>query len=83
MTAEEVQAWFTKYTSDLNGRPLKDGSDKPEDKAKYDALTADDKAMLADVTSTATMSLKDSHGDLVGAITKAFELKKEISLTIK
>lgn len=83
MTAEEVQEWFTKYTSDLNGRPLKDGSDKPEDKAKYDALTAEDKTMLADVTSTATMSLKDSHGDLVGAIAKAYELRKEISLTIK
>jgi len=34
-----------------------------EDKAKYDALSADEKAMLADVTSAATISLKDSHGD--------------------
>ncbi len=83
MTVEEVQEWFAKYTSDLNGRPLKDGSDKPEDKAKYDALTADEKAMLADVTTTATMSLKDSHGDLVGAVAKAYELRKEISLTVK
>lgn len=83
MTVEEVQEWFAKYTSDLNGRPLKDGSDKPEDKAKFDALTADEKAMLADVTTTATMSLKDGHGDLVGAIAKAFELKEEISLTVK
>ncbi len=62
---------------------MKDGSDKPEDKAKFDALTADEKAMLADVTTTATMSLKDAHGDLVGAISKAFELKEEISLTNK
>lgn len=83
MTVEEVEEWFAKYTSDLNGRPLKDGSDKPEDKAKYDALSADEKAMLADVTSTATMSLNDSHGDLVGAIKKAYELREEISLTIK
>ena len=83
MTVEEVEAWFTKYTSDLNGRPLKDGSDKPEDKAKYDALSADEKAMLTDVTSTATMSLKDAHGDLVGAIKKAYELREEINLTIK
>lgn len=83
MTVEEVEAWFAKYTSDLNGRPLKDGSDKPENKAKYDALSADEKAMLADVTSTATMSLKDSHGDLVGAIKKAYELREEIKLTVK
>lgn len=83
MTVEEVEEWFAKYTSDLNGRPLKDGSDKPEDKAKYDKLSADEKAMLADVTSAATMSLKDSHGDLVGAIKKAYELREEINLTIK
>lgn len=82
-TVEEVEEWFEKYCSDLNGRPLKDGSDKPEDKAKYDALSADEKAMLADVTSSATMSLKDSHGDLVGAIKKAYELREEIKLTVK
>ncbi len=82
-TADEVEEWFKKYASDLNGRPLKDGSDKPEDKAKYDALSADEKAMLADVTSAATMSLNDSHGNLVGAIKKAFENRVEINLTIK
>lgn len=83
MTVEEVEEWFNKYCSDLNGRPLKDGSDKPEDKSKYDALSADEKAMLADVTSSATMSLNDSHGDLVGAIKKAFELRKDINLIVK
>ncbi|WP_312702406.1 hypothetical protein, partial [Sedimentibacter sp.] len=83
MTVEEVEEWFAKYCSDLNGRPLKDGSDKPEDKAKYDALSADEKAMLADVTASATMSLNDSHGDLVGAIKKAFENRVEIDLTVK
>ena len=83
MTVEEVEEWFAKYCSDLNGRPLKDGSDKPEDKEKYDALSADEKAMLADVTASATMSLNDSHGDLVGAIKKAFENRVEIDLTVK
>ena len=29
--------------------------------------------MLADVTSTATMSLQDSHGDILSAIRKAYE----------
>ncbi|HBD65260.1 MAG TPA: hypothetical protein DC038_12605 [Clostridiales bacterium] len=82
-TVAEVEEWFGKYTSDLNGRPLKDGSDKPEDKAKYDALSADEKAMLADVTSAATMSLKDPHGDLVGAIKKAYENRIEIKLEVK
>ncbi len=73
MTVDEVEDWFEKYCSDLNGRPLKDGSDKEEDKAKYDALTEEEKAMLADVTSTATMSLQDSHGDILSAIRKAYE----------
>ena len=45
-TVDEVEEWFEKYCSDLNGRPLKDGSDKEEDKAKYDALTEEEKAML-------------------------------------
>ena len=82
-TVAEVEAWFAKYSSDLNGRPLKDGSDKPEDKAKYDALSADDKAMLADVTSAATMSLKDAHGDILAAIKASFENRMDIELTIK
>ena len=62
MTVEEVNRWFEKYCSDLNGRPLKaPGEDtKEEDKAKYEALTEDEKARLADVTAQATMSLNDS-----------------------
>jgi len=82
-TVAEVEEWFTKYTSDLNGRPLKDGSDKPEDKAKYDALSDADKAMLADVTSGATMSLNDSHGDIIAAIKASFDNKVDLELTIK
>lgn len=82
-TVAEVEEWFAKYTSDLNGRPLKDGSDKAEDKAKYDTLSDDEKAMLADVTSSATMSLKDSHGDIIAAIKASFENKRDIALTVK
>jgi len=74
-TVAEVEAWFTKYTSDLNGRPLTAAMTKPEDVAKYGALTADDKTMLADVTTGATMSLKDAHGDIVGALKAAYENK--------
>lgn len=73
MTAEEVEEWFVNYTSDVNGRPLKDGSSNEEDKAKYDALSDDEKTMLADLTSGATMSLNDSHGDIIQAIKASFE----------
>ena len=79
-TVDEVEEWFEKYTSDLNGRPLKDGAEKPEDKSKYDALTDEEKAMLADVTTSATMSLNDSHGDIISAIKNAYENRKPLQL---
>lgn len=82
-TVDEIEEWFDKYTSDNNGRPLKDGSENPEDKAKYDALSDEDKAMLADVTSSATMSLNDSHGDIVAAIRASYENREVINLSIR
>jgi len=72
-TVEEIEEWFGAYTSDRNGRPLKAGSENEQDAAKYDALSDEEKAMLADVTTTATMSLNDSHGNILAAIAKAFE----------
>jgi uncharacterized lipoprotein YehR (DUF1307 family) len=79
----EVQEWFKKYTSDLNGRPLKADSDKPEDQAKYKLLTDSEKTMLTDLVSSATMSLKDGHGDIIGAIVKSFENRIELDITIE
>ena len=78
-TVEELEEWFAKYTSGRNGRPLKDGSTNEEDKAKYDALTAEDKAMLADVTTGATMSLNDSHGNILGALKDAWEARVPVT----
>jgi len=83
MTVDEIEDWFGKYTSDRNGRPLKDGAEDAEDKAKYDALTADEKAMLADITTSATMSINDAHGDIVAAIRASFENKEVINLKVK
>ena len=73
MTVDEVEEWFAKYCSDANGRPLKESSSGEGDAEKYAALTDDEKAVLADVTSSATMSLNDSHGDILSAIRKAYE----------
>ena len=47
-----------------------------------DALTDEEKAMLADVTSAATMSLNDSHGNIVAAIVKSAANKVDVELTI-
>lgn len=81
-TVEEINAWFAAYCSDRNGRPLKAGSSNEQDAAKYDALSDADKTMLADVVSSATMSLNDGHGNILGALEKAYENRVEIELTI-
>jgi uncharacterized protein with FMN-binding domain len=72
-TVEELEVLFERVFSSRNGRPLKDGSTNEEDKAKYDALSDEDKAMLADVTTAATMSLNDSHGNILAALKAAYE----------
>lgn len=81
-TVDEVEEWFAKYCSDLNGRPLKADSSKDEDVKKYNALSSEEQAMLADVVTGATMSLKDSHGDILSAIRKSLANKVTIDLTV-
>lgn len=73
MTVDEVEAWFGKYCSPVTGRPLKEGSDNADEQAQYDALSDEEKKALADVTSSATMSLRDGHGDILTAIRRAWE----------
>ena len=82
MTTDEVNAWFAAYCSDLNGRPLHGTSDKPEDMAKYEALTEAEKADL-DAVSGATMSLNDAHGDILGAIEKSWTNAKATDITVE
>lgn len=80
-TVAELEDWFGKYTAS-NGRPLKPEQKKEEDQKKYDALSDEEKAMLADVTSSATISLNDSHGDIIGAIKNAYENRVEANITL-
>ena len=82
-TVEEVQEWFDTYSADSNGRPLKEGLEDEGDAAKYDALSNEDKSMLAELTSSATMSLNDSHGNIVEAIRNSFENSRDINLTVQ
>lgn len=84
-TIAEIDQWVAKNTSDLNKRPLKVPTEttKPEDKAKYEKLTPAEKAALADVVSGATMSVSDAHGDFIGALKKAYENKREISIPVQ
>ncbi len=81
MKVSEVVDWYNKYTSDINGKPLKVSENMNEDdKAKYDALSQDEKDMLVDVTSSATMTLNDPHGDFIKAIVNAYENRNEVSI---
>lgn len=73
MTVDEIEAWYDKYCSDETGRPLLESSDSETDQVKYADLSDAEKASLTDVTSSATMSLRDSHGDILSAIRKAWE----------
>lgn len=45
-TIEEVEAWFTRYTSDINGRPLKADSKHEKDKEKFTKLSEVEKKSL-------------------------------------
>lgn len=72
-TVDEIEAWVGQYCSDANGRPLTAESAQEGDQEKYNALTDEEKSMLADVTTAATISLNDAHGDIIGAIRNAWE----------
>lgn len=76
-TVDEVKDWFARYCSEVNGRPLTPDSAQEGDQEKYAALTEEEKQQLADVTSAATMSLRDSHGDLLAALERAWEMARQ------
>lgn len=79
-TVSEVEAWFKKYT-DANGRPYKMAyPDKltDADKAITITFTPEEKAMLVDVTSSATMSLEDPHSHFITALKEAYAAREEV-----
>ncbi len=78
MSIEELKDWFAKYCSDVNGRVLNGTSQNEEDIAKYEALSDEEKEALADAVSGATMSLSDAHGNMIGAIEKAYENRRPV-----
>lgn len=71
-TAQELEDLFDSEFSDLNGRPLNGKSDKEDDVAKAGQLSDAQKADI-DSLSGATMSLRDAHGDILGAVITALE----------
>ena len=72
-TVDEIEDWFGRYFSGANGRPLKEGSTAEGDLEQYEGLAETDKQALTDITSSATMSLRDAHGDILLAVRRAWE----------
>ena len=72
-TVDEIEDWFGKYFSGTNGRPLKEDAAAEGDLQQYESLAEAEKQELADITSSATMSLRDSHGDILLAVRRAWE----------
>jgi uncharacterized protein with FMN-binding domain len=80
-TVQEIRDWYGKYTSTRNGRPIKLTSENEDDIKALAAMSEEDKAVLADVTSQATMSLSDAHGLILEAIEEAYA-NRQPSLTV-
>ena len=81
MTTEEVSAWYNAYCSDVNGRPLFGTSENEQDIAKYNGFSEEEKSGM-DAVSGATMSLRDAHGDILGAIENAWASAKDTNITV-
>jgi LysM repeat protein len=80
-TVAELEAWFAKNTTSA-GRPLKASSTKQEDIDKLAKLTDEEKAALVDVVSGATMSIRDAHGDFLGAVANAYKNRVEVIIPV-
>ena len=78
-TVEELDAWFAKYVSDVNGRLIDPATTNEKDKAKVAKLNAADKKMLVDARTGASMSVKDAHGNIVDVIRDAYNKRKPLA----
>lgn len=81
-TTEEISAWVAACFSDVNGRALHGTSTKEADIAKYETMTDAQKAEM-DAISTATMALRDPHGDILTAIEQADAAAKTVDITVE
>lgn len=81
MTVSEVEAWAAKYTDPVARKPYKMAYPNlltDADKAVTSTFTAEEAAMLIDVTTSATMSLEDGHSHFLSTLREAYEAREEI-----
>lgn len=80
LNIDQVKEWYDTYTSDVNARPLKiSDSSSDEDVAKFDALSQDEQDYIVDVTSSASISLNDEHGNILEAIISSYENREGVA----
>lgn len=77
-TVDELENWFARSTSDANGKPIRPKTNNKEDKEKFNKLTEAEKKEATDLVAGATMSVRDAHGDILGAIKNAYENRVEV-----
>lgn len=70
-TVAELEAWFATNTTSA-GRPIKLDTTNEDDQAKLAALTDEEMQVHVDVLAGATMSIRDAHGDFLGAVANAY-----------
>lgn len=70
-TVAEIRAWFDKSTG-ATGKPIVATTEDEAEKAKLAMLSEEEKEELADVITSATMSLSDSHAHIIEAIEEAY-----------
>lgn len=73
MTVEEIEDWYSRFCSSETGKPLQQNAEDSAEQTQYAALSEDEQAQLADVTSSASIALRSEHGDILTAIRRAWE----------
>jgi len=81
-TITDLDAWFAKNTTSA-GRPIKANTTNQDDLNKLAKLTDKEKTALADVVAGATMSLRDAHGDFLGALENAYKNRVLVAIPTK
>ena len=81
-TVAELEDWFAKHTTSA-GRPIKLDTTNEDDKAKLDAFNIDEMSVHVDVLAGATMSIRDAHGDFLGAVANAYANRLPVEIPVE
>lgn len=78
-TVEEITDWFERYFSEESGLLLTAESTDATDAARYSALTDEEKSMLADISTSATIQLDTAHEKIVSSLEDAYTNRQALA----